>query len=702
MNEKGNSFPNFHLLEELVKKGLISYKTMDKVKIGTSVLERKYLSKESVYNKHQNLYNKINIYLNSIPNLSEQEKEDIKNSIFKKISKYNRLLRQKLTEKRFETISIIGDGSLGKVKLVRDKLNNKIYAMKKLSINAILRNSQLFHIKIERDILSMNTNNVWQTKLNYSFIDGDYLYYIIDYCPGGDLYGYLRREPKKDTLTTLTEDEAKFYIAEIILGVDNLHKNNCIHRDIKPENILIDKLGHLKIGDFGLSILSNNFIYPYTYKWINSNDQIYCEKDDINNKENNTKKIIGFTKLGTLCYIAPEVLEKKCYGEEIDWWSVGIVFYEMLIGYTPFFDELEEEIIKKVINFKKYLKIPKEANLSKDAQKLILDFLEYKDKRLGKGGIEEIKEHPFFKGFDWDNIRKIKPPFVPKPFRIQNLDLKINLKNNRLGLYTSKEMQNRGYNKLKHFLVKMNLNIYDFYYNKELDELKYNLDNNITELIKKQIKNYSKKKVESKNILDELSTEDFLTMPSVESCKKIVRYMNKSTNIYNSEVKSNYPFFDFEKIDKDENKILKKKKAIQIIPIRNLIFNNCKNINYNNKKELLYNSIRSGTPIKNDLKMNNFSVNKNKKYLMTERKYMSKSIFKDNNINNINNNTEMKILNKSKTKDNHYKKEKLITNIKAYNDHNEDNKIINIENDKRKMKINGKLFMIKKNLGKYY
>ena len=94
-------------------------------------------------------------------------------------------------------------------------MNNKIYAMKKLSINAILRNSQLFHIKIERDILSMNTNNIWQTKLNYSFIDGDYLYYIIDYCPGGDLYGYLRREPKKDTLTTLTEDEAKFYITYI-------------------------------------------------------------------------------------------------------------------------------------------------------------------------------------------------------------------------------------------------------------------------------------------------------------------------------------------------------------------------------------------------------------------------------------------------------------------------------------------------------
>jgi hypothetical protein len=374
----------------------------------------------------------------------------------------------------------------------------------------------------------------------------------------------------------------------------------------------------------------------------------------------------------------------------------------MLFGTTPFFEGTQEQIIEKIINFKKNLVVPnrvRDKMISKEAQKLIYDFLEYKDKRLGINGIDEIKSHPFFRNLDWDNLRNTKPPFIPKPLRIKELDLELNLKNNRLGLYTSKEMQNRGYNKLKHFLVKMNLNIYDFYYNKELDELKYNLDNNITELIKKQIKNYSKKKVESKNILDELSTEDFLTMPSVESGKKIVRYMNKSTNIYNSEVKSNYPFFDFEKIDKDENKILKKKKAIQIIPIRNLIFNNCKNINYNNKKELLYNSIRSGTPIKNDLKMNNFSVNKNKKYLMTERKYMSKSIFKDNNINNINNNTEMKILNKSKTKDNHYKKEKLITNIKAYN---EDNKIINIENDKRKMKINGKLFMIKKNLGKYY
>ena len=478
MNEDENSFPNFHFLEELVIKGVINCKTMDKVKIGTSVLEKKYKKKETKYFDHENLCNKINIYLNSVNNLSEPEKEDIKKSIFKKINNYNRLLRQKLTEKRFEIITDIGQGSLGNVYLVRDKLNNKIYAMKKLNIPAIIRNSQIFHIKIEKDILSMNSDNIWQTKLFYSFIEGDYLYYIIEHCPGGDLLSYF------DMKDYLTEEEARFYIAEIILGVESLHKNKCIHRDIKPENIFIDKFGHLKLGDFGLSIISNNIMYPYTYKWKNSNDEIH--NGNIKNEKDN-KKIIGFSKVGSLLYLAPEVVENKGYGEEIDWWSVGIIFYEMLFGMTPFFEGTQEQIIDKIKNFKKYLVVPDKVenkNISKEARKLIYDFLEYKDKRLGLNGIDEIKRHPFFKNFDWDNIRNTKPPYIPKPLRIKELDLELNLKNNRLGLYTSKEIQNREYNNLKNYLNKMNLNIYDFYYNKELEELKYNLNNNIEELIK--------------------------------------------------------------------------------------------------------------------------------------------------------------------------------------------------------------------------
>ena len=705
MNEDENSFPNFHFLEELVIKGVINCKTMDKVKIGTSVLEKKYKKKETKYFDHENLCNKINIYLNSVNNLSEPEKEDIKKSIFKKINNYNRLLRQKLTEKRFEIITDIGQGSLGNVYLVRDKLNNKIYAMKKLSIPAIIRNSQIFHIKIEKDILSMNSDNIWQTKLFYSFIEGDYLYYIIEHCPGGDLLSYF------DMKDYLTEEEARFYIAEIILGVENLHKNKCIHRDIKPENIFIDKFGHLKLGDFGLSIISNNIMYPYTYKWKNSNDEIH--NGNIKNEKDN-KKIIGFSKVGSLLYLAPEVVENKGYGEEIDWWSVGIIFYEMLFGMTPFFEGTQEQIIDKIKNFKKYLVVPDKVenkNISKEARKLIYDFLEYKDKRLGLNGIDEIKRHPFFKNFDWDNIRNTKPPYIPKPLRIKELDLELNLKNNRLGLYTSKEIQNREYNNLKNYLNKMNLNIYDFYYNKELEEIKYNLNNNIIELIKKQVINYSKKKNEQKNILDEISTtEDITSIPSGESAKKIIENRNlyNSTNIYNTERKNKYSFFAFDKIDNAENKILKKKKAIQIIPIRNLLFNNSKISASKDKKELLYNSIRFGSSIKNKLISNNNPINtrsesKNKKYLMTEKKYMSKSIFKeDNNLNN----TEMKIKNYSKLKDMQIKNENNINNIKPYHEHNEHyefNKKKNMDtNEMRKIKINGKLFMVKKNLGKYY
>ena len=688
MDEEDNNFPNFHFLVELVNKGIISPKTMDKVKIGTSVIEQKYKSKESKYINHENLYNKINTYLINITNISEQEKEEIKKRIFKKISKYNRLLRQKIKEKRFEIISNIGEGYLGNVKLVRDKMNNKIYAMKKINIRAIIRNSQLFHIKTEKDILSMNTNNIWKINLIYSFIDNDYLYFIIDYCPGGDLLNFL------DNKDTLTEEEAKFYIAEIILGVDSLHKNKCIHRDIKPENIFIDKHGHLKIGDFGLSILSNNIMYPFTYKWKNENDEIYSEQK---NEKLNNKKILGFSKVGSIMYVAPEVVEKKYYGEEVDWWSVGIIFYEMVVGFTPFFEGTQEEIIYKIKNFKKYLNIPYEVKnkLSKEGQKLIYDFLEDKEKRLGIGGIEEIKKHPFFKGFDWDNIRNIKPPFIPKPFFIQNLDLKMNLKNNTLDLYTSKEIQNREYNKLKNMMNKINLNIYDFYYNKDLEELKFNLDNEITEIIKKEIKNYTKKNEQQKNILKDIDSLEFIsTMQSGESDNnKIIQNMNiyNSTNIYNSEIKNKYRFLAFDKNDNEENKILRKKKTIQIIPIRNLILNNGRNMNYN-KKELLFNSIRFGSSKKN----------RNKNYInMTERKYNSKSIFKNDDINNEKN-IEKKFSSISKTKDKQKKKENIITNVKIHNEHHEHNKMTNNENDKRQLKINGKLFTIKKNLGKLY
>ena len=657
-------------LEDLVKKGLINQTTCDKVKLGSSIIEKKYLEKEKQYFKHEKLYNIINNYFNNITNLSDSEKEEIKNAFFQKINGYNRLSRQKISEKRFEIISDIGKGGFGKVKLCRDRNTNEIFAMKKLKFELLINKAQLFHINTEKYILSLNNDNPWKAKLNYSFLNNGYLYFIMDYYPGGDFLHYMNG---KDTLT---EEEAKFYIAEIILAVDSLHKNNCIHRDIKPENIFIDQNGHLKIGDFGLSILSSKITYPYTYKF---------PRKHINN---NLNKLIGLSNVGSLLYVAPEVIEKKIYGQEIDWWSVGIILYEMLVGFPPFWNENNstKEIAIKLKNFKANLNIPNGVKISNEAKKLIFDFLTEKEKRLGRNGIDEIKNHIFFKNFDWDNIRKMKPPYVPELFVYdkEKYNLKIRRKTS-LQIYTSKENKNGNKNffeikqekEKENKLNKMNLNYYDFDYNRELYELKYNIENNITELIKNEIDNYCSKKSNNKSIntnitIEETSTEEIASLKSNESSKK--KNENLSKSYFNTEVKSKInSFLPFDKINftKPAKPKFTKKNSIKIIPIRNLMNNINNTINRDkslNKHKRKYSNIdfdhvrKDSNPIIND---KNSTKSLEKLYKKTKTMYP-----KDKNIEmNVN------------------KKKNCVAKIN--------------DNELKKMKIKGKVYMIKKNLGKY-
>ena len=198
----------------------------------------------------------------------------------------------------------------------------------------------------------------------------------------------------------LTEEEAKFYIAELILAVECVHKLDCIHRDIKPDNILIDKDGHIKLSDFGLAKVS---------------ERLYEINNNKNDNLNNIKHKRYTSCVGTLLYAAPEVLKKKGYGQEIDWWSVGIIFFEMLVGYAPFCAEKTQESWWKIVNWEKYLQFPQEVKLSPEAKDLIKNMITDPNKRLGKNGAEEIKSHPFFKGVDWENIRDtMKPPFIPE------------------------------------------------------------------------------------------------------------------------------------------------------------------------------------------------------------------------------------------------------------------------------------------------
>jgi serine/threonine protein kinase len=214
----------------------------------------------------------------------------------------------------------------------------------------------------------------------------------MEFLIGGDLMGLLIA---KDILT---EEEAKFYICEMILAIESIHKLNCIHRDIKPDNILIDKNGHIKLSDFGLAKIADNIFKP----------------DLVDYKSNNkTQHSRNFSCVGTAYYVAPEVLQKNGYGAEIDWWSLGVIFFEMLVGYAPFTSKQTNEVCYKVLHHEKYLNFPSKVKISFEAQDLIRKLITYSKDRLGKNGSDEIKSHPFFKGINWNKIKNLKPPFVP-------------------------------------------------------------------------------------------------------------------------------------------------------------------------------------------------------------------------------------------------------------------------------------------------
>ena len=232
-----------------------------------------------------------------------------------------------MTIREFDPLTIIGRGAFGEVRICRQKENGDIVAIKKMRKEDMLNKNQLMHVRTEKEILK--NNNPWIVKLKYSFQDDYFLYLVMDFLPGGDLMNLLM---KKDILT---EEEARFYTAEMILAVDSVHKLNCIHRDLKPDNILIDKRGHIQLSDFGLSKLSDNTFFPISIKDA-PNDNIKKEKKTIYNLENNQEKnlnninenknskklkkrnrLMAYSTVGTPDYIAPEVFGQDGYGEEV-------------------------------------------------------------------------------------------------------------------------------------------------------------------------------------------------------------------------------------------------------------------------------------------------------------------------------------------------------------------------------------------------
>lgn len=357
-------------------------------------------------------------------NITEEEQNNLLKDLEKKETELMRLQRHKMGVEDFELLTIIGRGAFGEVRLCREKTTGHVYAMKKLEKSEMLRRGQVEHVKAERNLLA-EVDSDCIVKLYCSFQDDEFLYLIMEYLPGGDMMTLLMR---KDTLT---EEEAKFYVGQTVLAIESIHKHNYIHRDIKPDNLLLDRDGHMKLSDFGLckpldcSNFPNLSELDYTSgassklildgdKTLNSISVAHRTQQEQLLHWQKNRRMLAYSTVGTPDYIAPEVLLKKGYGMECDWWSLGAIMYEMLVGYPPFYSEEPMSTCRKIVNWKTHLKFPVEAKLSPQAKDLITKLLCNVENRLGTRGAHEIKAHAWFKDINWDRLYLMEAAFKPE------------------------------------------------------------------------------------------------------------------------------------------------------------------------------------------------------------------------------------------------------------------------------------------------
>uniref|UniRef100_F1KYX3 non-specific serine/threonine protein kinase n=1 Tax=Ascaris suum TaxID=6253 RepID=F1KYX3_ASCSU len=345
--------------------------------------------------------------------LSEAEKEERRKMHMAKETDYLRLKRTRMTVSDFTSLKVIGRGAFGEVRLVQKVDTGHVYAMKILRKSEMLEKEQTAHVRAERDILS-EADCEWVVKMYFSFQDPANLYLVMEFLPGGDMMTLLI---KKDTLS---EEVTRFYIAEAALAIQAIHNLNFIHRDIKPDNLLLDAKGHIKLSDFGLCTgLKKAHRTEHYRNWPSQLPKDFVTKPFESKRKAETwkknRRAIAYSTVGTPDYIAPEIFQPNGYTKSCDWWSLGVIMYEMLIGYPPFCSETPQETYRKVVNWQQTLIFPPEMPISIDAKTTIKKFCSEAEHRLGhSGGVEELKESPFFKGVDWMNIRR-----NPAPIRIE-------------------------------------------------------------------------------------------------------------------------------------------------------------------------------------------------------------------------------------------------------------------------------------------
>ncbi|KAJ2914388.1 hypothetical protein MD484_g6031, partial [Candolleomyces efflorescens] len=392
-------------------------------------------------------------------------------------TEYLRRTRQKLDASAFIKLKTIGHGAFGVVSLVKEKSSGSLYAMKQMRKADMLRKGQEGHVRAERDVLKLASSvhspggAEWIVRLHYSFQDRDNLYLVLEYMGGGDLLNLLIERD------VFEEDFTRFYVAEMVLAIEQCHKHGFIHRDIKPDNFLFDPEGHIKLSDFGLATDLHwahdtsyyeqqrlHLLHKYGIDLEDSNgiaDGRKTKRLDPKQVEllmgggdgqtgiftwrEKNKRNLAYSVCGTNSYMSPEVIRGHGYTYSCDWWSLGVIMFECLYGFPPFVSNSRHVTRQKILNWKQSLRFPSRPRVSHEGVNLMQQLLCEPEDRLGSqtpgsvsrpelystygrrsgfmrqagslvsvDGAHLIKAHPWFKGIDWDNIHRYPAPYRPE------------------------------------------------------------------------------------------------------------------------------------------------------------------------------------------------------------------------------------------------------------------------------------------------